>query len=71
MCLSDLRTAVLIGGEGVDQQSCKDALWKLEIGGDFRAIKGNGGGLEDNSCRWEGVLRGLCIGSGQQRCHIS
>ncbi|XP_009699328.1 PREDICTED: coiled-coil domain-containing protein lobo homolog, partial [Cariama cristata] len=43
MCLSDLGTAVLIGGEGVDQQSCKDALWKLEIGGDFRAIKGNGG----------------------------
>ncbi|XP_050753057.1 uncharacterized protein LOC127016544 [Gymnogyps californianus] len=43
MCLSDLGTAVLIGGEGVNQQSCKDALWKLEIGGDFRAIKGNGG----------------------------
>ncbi|XP_076199639.1 uncharacterized protein LOC143162950 [Aptenodytes patagonicus] len=32
MCLSDLGTAVLIGGEGVDQQSCKDAVWKLEIG---------------------------------------
>ncbi|NWX45894.1 AFK kinase, partial [Steatornis caripensis] len=35
MCLSDLRTAVLIGGKGVDQQSCKDALWKLEIDSDF------------------------------------
>ncbi|XP_009317779.1 PREDICTED: uncharacterized protein LOC103913060 [Pygoscelis adeliae] len=43
MCLGDLGTAVLIGGEGVNQQSCKDAVWKLEIGGDFRAIKGNGG----------------------------
>ncbi|NWQ95981.1 TYW23 protein, partial [Burhinus bistriatus] len=35
MCLTDLGTAVLIGGEGVDQQSCKDALWKLEIDRDF------------------------------------
>lgn len=43
MCLGDLGTAVLIGGEGVNQQSCKDAVWKLEIGGDVRAIKGNAG----------------------------
>ncbi|KAF1472776.1 tRNA wybutosine-synthesizing protein 2/3/4, partial [Pygoscelis antarcticus] len=35
MCLGDLGTAVLIGGEGVDQQSCKDAVWKLEIDSDF------------------------------------
>ncbi|NXJ88218.1 GACHH protein, partial [Corythaixoides concolor] len=35
MCLSDPGTAVLIGGEGVNQQSCKDALWKLEIDSDF------------------------------------
>ncbi|XP_010149397.1 PREDICTED: uncharacterized protein LOC104509227, partial [Eurypyga helias] len=35
MCLSDLGTAVVIGGEGVNQQSCKDALWKLEIDSDF------------------------------------
>ncbi|NWY55528.1 TYW23 protein, partial [Chionis minor] len=35
MCLSDLGTAVLIGGEGVNQQSCKDAVWKLEIDSDF------------------------------------
>ncbi|KFQ79219.1 tRNA wybutosine-synthesizing protein 2/3/4, partial [Phaethon lepturus] len=35
MCLSDVRTAVLIGGEGVNQQSCKDAFWKLEIDSDF------------------------------------
>ncbi|NXL56689.1 TYW23 protein, partial [Chordeiles acutipennis] len=35
MCLSDLGTAVLIGGEGAGQQSCKDALWKLEIDSDF------------------------------------
>ncbi|OPJ83268.1 hypothetical protein AV530_010645 [Patagioenas fasciata monilis] len=33
MCLSDLGTAVLIGGEGVNQQPCKDVLWKLEIVG--------------------------------------
>ncbi|NWR37586.1 TYW23 protein, partial [Tachuris rubrigastra] len=35
MCLSDLGTAVLIGGEGVDQQSCKDVLWKLEVDSDL------------------------------------
>ncbi|XP_017597384.1 PREDICTED: rab9 effector protein with kelch motifs [Corvus brachyrhynchos] len=35
MCLSDLGTAVLIGGEGVNQQSCRDALWKLEIDNDL------------------------------------
>ncbi|XP_030337407.1 kelch domain-containing protein 1-like isoform X2 [Strigops habroptila] len=35
MCLSDLGTAVLIGGEGADQQPCKDAFWKLEIDSDF------------------------------------
>lgn len=38
MCLSDLGTAVLIGGEGVNRQSCRDALWKLEIGGDSRGL---------------------------------
>ncbi|XP_074853611.1 rho GTPase-activating protein gacHH-like [Carettochelys insculpta] len=32
MCLSDPETAILIGGEGANQQPCKDALWKLEIG---------------------------------------
>ncbi|XP_005047552.1 PREDICTED: rab9 effector protein with kelch motifs-like isoform X1 [Ficedula albicollis] len=35
MCLSDLGTAVLIGGQGVNQQSCRDALWKLEIDSDL------------------------------------
>ncbi|NXG30816.1 DRC7 protein, partial [Dromaius novaehollandiae] len=35
MCLSDLGTAVLIGGEGVNQQSCKNVLWKMEIDSDF------------------------------------
>ncbi|NXO02910.1 GACHH protein, partial [Rhinopomastus cyanomelas] len=35
MCLSDLGTAVLIGGQGVSQQPCKDSLWKLEIDSDF------------------------------------
>ncbi|KFP81148.1 Rho GTPase-activating protein gacHH, partial [Apaloderma vittatum] len=35
MCLSDPGTAVLIGGQGADQQSCKDTLWKLEIDSDF------------------------------------
>ncbi|KAM7025589.1 kelch domain-containing protein 2-like isoform 1-T1 [Acridotheres tristis] len=35
MCLSDLGTAVLIGGEGSNQQSCRDALWKLEIDSDL------------------------------------
>ncbi|XP_065542074.1 multiple epidermal growth factor-like domains protein 8 isoform X2 [Lathamus discolor] len=33
MCLSDVGTAVLIGGEGADQQPCKDAFWKMEIVG--------------------------------------
>ncbi|OXB72014.1 UNVERIFIED_CONTAM: hypothetical protein H355_007825 [Colinus virginianus] len=42
MCLSDVRTAVLVGGEGIDHQACKDALWKLEIGEEFKAVKGNG-----------------------------
>lgn len=32
MCLSDPDTAILIGGEADDQASCKDSLWKLEIG---------------------------------------
>ncbi|NXH12851.1 GACHH protein, partial [Bucco capensis] len=35
MCLSDQGTTILIGGQGVDQKSCKDALWKLEIDSDF------------------------------------
>ncbi|KGL78418.1 RING finger protein B, partial [Tinamus guttatus] len=35
MCLSDLGTAVLIGGEGANQQSCKDVLWKMETDSDF------------------------------------
>ncbi|NXX86042.1 TYW23 protein, partial [Urocolius indicus] len=35
MCLSDLHTAVLIGGEGAGQQFCKDTLWKLEIDNEF------------------------------------
>uniref|UniRef100_A0A8B9DGK0 Rab9 effector protein with kelch motifs-like n=1 Tax=Anser cygnoides TaxID=8845 RepID=A0A8B9DGK0_ANSCY len=35
MCLSDPAMAVLVGGEGVDQRSCKDALWKLETDSDF------------------------------------
>uniref|UniRef100_A0A6J0TVA0 Uncharacterized protein isoform X2 n=1 Tax=Pogona vitticeps TaxID=103695 RepID=A0A6J0TVA0_9SAUR len=35
MCLSDPETAVLIGGEGANQQCCKDVLWKLEIDSDF------------------------------------
>lgn len=42
MCLSDPAMAVLVGGEGFDQRSCKDALWKLETGKEFRAIGGNG-----------------------------
>lgn len=41
MCLSDLGTAVLIGGEGVNQHPCKDALWKLEIGRNFKATEDN------------------------------
>ncbi|XP_060118729.1 uncharacterized protein LOC132589944 isoform X2 [Heteronotia binoei] len=35
MCLSDPETAVLMGGEGANQQFCKDAFWKLEIENDF------------------------------------
>ncbi|XP_077395658.1 uncharacterized protein LOC144031969 isoform X2 [Festucalex cinctus] len=35
MCLSDPDTAILIGGEASDQDSCKDSLWKLELDNDF------------------------------------
>uniref|UniRef100_A0AAR2L9X7 Rab9 effector protein with kelch motifs n=1 Tax=Pygocentrus nattereri TaxID=42514 RepID=A0AAR2L9X7_PYGNA len=35
MCLSDPDTAILIGGETVDQAHCTDSIWKLEIDGDF------------------------------------
>lgn len=42
MCLSDPAMAVLVGGEGVDQRSCKDTLWKLEVGKEFGAVRGNG-----------------------------
>ncbi|XP_037096701.1 acyl-CoA-binding domain-containing protein 4 isoform X2 [Syngnathus acus] len=35
MCLSDPDTAILIGGETSDQNSCKDSLWKLELDNDF------------------------------------
>jgi len=65
MCLSDLGTAVLIGGEGVNQQSCKDALWKLETGGDFRAIKGNAGsGTRAQLVQMGGGTRGSMYGEG-------
>jgi len=67
MCLSDLRTAVLVGGEGADQQACKDALWKLEIGEKFKAVKGNWAGGNKGLIGWESVLWGLCIGREQQR----
>lgn len=63
MCLSDLGTAVLIGGEGVNQQSCRDALWKLEIGGDFRVVKSHGV-LEEMGGNH------LCLWRVQQRHHI-
>uniref|UniRef100_H3B1T3 Zgc:163014 n=1 Tax=Latimeria chalumnae TaxID=7897 RepID=H3B1T3_LATCH len=35
MCLSDPKTAVLIGGEGYEHQHCRDPLWKLEIENGF------------------------------------
>lgn len=35
MCLSDPKTAVLIGGEGAQQQSCKDPFWTLQTGKKF------------------------------------
>eukprot|EP00079_Xenopus_tropicalis_P038426 XP_017952197.1 PREDICTED: tip elongation aberrant protein 1-like isoform X2 [Xenopus tropicalis] len=35
ICLCDPETAILIGGEGANQQPCKDSLWKLEIDNDF------------------------------------
>ncbi|OCT68184.1 uncharacterized protein LOC108698685 isoform X2 [Xenopus laevis] len=35
ICLCDPETAILIGGEGANQQPCKDSLWKLEIDSDF------------------------------------
>ncbi|XP_078518165.1 uncharacterized protein LOC144782717 isoform X1 [Lissotriton helveticus] len=35
LCLSDPDTAILVGGEGPNQQPCADSLWKLEIDSDF------------------------------------
>ncbi|KAM8834418.1 uncharacterized protein ACB058_017994 [Synchiropus picturatus] len=35
MCLSDPNTAILMGGEAEDQNSCPDSLWKLELDNDF------------------------------------
>ncbi|XP_054652829.1 uncharacterized protein zgc:163014 isoform X2 [Dunckerocampus dactyliophorus] len=35
MCLSDLNTAILIGGETLEQNVCQDSLWKLELDNDF------------------------------------
>ncbi|XP_069494103.1 rab9 effector protein with kelch motifs-like isoform X3 [Ambystoma mexicanum] len=35
LCLSDPETAILMGGEGPNQQPCTDSLWKLEIDSDF------------------------------------
>lgn len=34
MCMSDPETALVIGGEAMDQALCRDTLWKLEIGED-------------------------------------
>nr|XP_057945968.1 uncharacterized protein zgc:163014 isoform X2 [Doryrhamphus excisus] len=35
MCLSDLDTAILIGGETMEQNFCEDSLWKLELADDL------------------------------------
>ncbi|XP_048831063.1 uncharacterized protein zgc:163014 isoform X1 [Brienomyrus brachyistius] len=35
MCMSDPETAVVIGGEAMDQARCPDTLWKLEIDSNF------------------------------------
>ncbi|XP_071972889.1 uncharacterized protein [Engystomops pustulosus] len=34
-CLCDPETAILIGGEGANEKSCQDSLWKLELDSDF------------------------------------
>lgn len=69
MCLSDLRTAVLVGGEGADQQACKDALWKLEIGKEFKTVKGNGVSGKKIKDELGGRVSfvQLCLGREQQR----
>lgn len=67
MCLSDPAMAVLVGGEGVDQRSCKDALWKLEVGKEFGAVRGNGmlmGGWESRMTWVGGVSSGVCAKAG-------
>ncbi|KAL4613155.1 hypothetical protein GN956_G23100 [Arapaima gigas] len=43
MCLSDLETAILIGGEAVNQEHCTDSLWKLELDSDFWFPMGSSG----------------------------
>ncbi|KAM4690550.1 uncharacterized protein WCC33_017951 [Rhinophrynus dorsalis] len=35
VCLCDPETAILVGGEGANQQPCQDSLWKMEIDSDF------------------------------------
>ncbi|KAG8448981.1 hypothetical protein GDO86_015883 [Hymenochirus boettgeri] len=35
VCLCDPETAILIGGEGANEQPCQDSLWKMEIDSDF------------------------------------
>ncbi|KAM8921310.1 uncharacterized protein RCH25_016012 [Pelodytes ibericus] len=35
VCLCDPETAILIGGEGANEQPCQDSLWKMELDSDF------------------------------------
>lgn len=68
MCLSDLGTAVFIGRQGVDQQSCKDSFWKLESGGNFRAIKANGGQWNSRTTHADGRgYLGVCAKGGNSK----
>ncbi|XP_063295318.1 rab9 effector protein with kelch motifs-like [Pelobates fuscus] len=35
VCLCDPETAILIGGEGTNEQPCEDSLWKMELDSEF------------------------------------
>ncbi|XP_053330301.1 uncharacterized protein LOC128504287 [Spea bombifrons] len=35
VCLCDPHTAILIGGDGANEQPCQDWLWKMELDSDF------------------------------------
>ncbi|XP_018619713.2 acyl-CoA-binding domain-containing protein 4 isoform X1 [Scleropages formosus] len=50
MCLSDAETAILIGGEAMEQAISTDSIWKLELDSDFWFPMGSTGSVPAPSC---------------------